>query len=641
MFSVLCENVRYCKEQKILAEQKTEILPFFEEYLATLKRVDELETSLRVRRDWQTWCSALEERATFFHGEYRRMSARIHEVLGTFTEENPELTEADWTQLVESMRVFYASDAHDLALVNETAQAVLKHYTKTDNVEAIVQAYLCLAYANLEYSRIVQSGYAEKSVYYYRKVADKWPNYGHIESTAVHQAIVVSLINLSMTTVCLNNNSVEDGYHYWECMCKLQASPDFVRLREQEPNIAQLLDIYVDRYRSDAFAVAMTNRQPFDPALYQKLMQMTEEVYAAQETPEEWTVGLFNALISECDFAHERHEMTADACWRKIHDFYYATRDQVPDSQVDVISYYQTCLLSLVGYLNESSMPLEEKRRYFHGYQQDIRRFIAEYDKCSSDEYTLNSSLTELAFDPDMYKLFSSREEKIDFIFRLIIVRHCTTFLHSLMVSAFAELILGGIIGYAPELLIGYHDLKDTAQVRAAKEQLMQFIREAAMMHDVGKNAMLTIIETQYRPLTDTEFSIIREHPTKGAEFLSIDPDLATYKDITHGHHKFYNGKGGYPADFDNTASPERIMIDIITLSDCMDAATDCYGRSYHQAKTVDQVLEEFRADAGVRYNPDIVALILQHDDLRTRMREIAGSRRLKVYYDIYKKYFM
>ena len=46
-FLCLCENVRYCKEQKNLAEQKTEILPFFEEYLATLKRVDELETSLR------------------------------------------------------------------------------------------------------------------------------------------------------------------------------------------------------------------------------------------------------------------------------------------------------------------------------------------------------------------------------------------------------------------------------------------------------------------------------------------------------------------------------------------------------------------------------------------------------------------
>ena len=38
---------------------------------------------------------------------------------------------------------------------------------------------------------------------YYQKVADLWPRYGEIDSTIVHQAIVVSLINLEMTSVCL------------------------------------------------------------------------------------------------------------------------------------------------------------------------------------------------------------------------------------------------------------------------------------------------------------------------------------------------------------------------------------------------------------------------------------------------------
>lgn len=36
---------------------------------------------------------------------------------------------------------------------------------------------------------------------YYQKVADLWPRYGEIDSTIVHQAIVVSLINLEMTCV--------------------------------------------------------------------------------------------------------------------------------------------------------------------------------------------------------------------------------------------------------------------------------------------------------------------------------------------------------------------------------------------------------------------------------------------------------
>ena len=96
---------------------------------------------------------------------------------------------------------------------------------------------------------------------------------------------------------------------------------------------------------------------------------------------------------------------------------------------------------------------------------------------------------------------------------------------------------------------------------------------------------MLAIIETQHRPLTDEEFGIIRSHPNRGGQYLSIDEDLARYVDIARGHHKFYNGKGGYPNDFDNTASPERFMIDIITVCDCLDAATDQYGRNYHQAR--------------------------------------------------------
>lgn len=269
------------------------------------------------------------------------------------------------------------------------------------------------------------------------------------------------------------------------------------------------------------------------------------------------------------------------------------------------------------------------------------RAFITDYNKRSCDAYTLNSALEQLAFLPQSYKLFDTPEEKIDFMFRMVIVRHCTTFLHSQMVSTFAQTILAAILDHAPEILVGYRDFKTADDVRAHRAALLQFIEDAALLHDVGKNAMLTIIETQHRPLSDDEFAIIRNHPSKGAEYLSIDPDLARFKDITNGHHKFYNGKGGYPADFDNTASPERILIDIITLCDCLDAATDCYGRNYHQAKTVRQVLAEFERDSGVRYNPDIVRFLCDSPELDEQLQTIAGEKRLEIYYQTYQKYFM
>ena len=52
------------------------------------------------------------------------------------------------------------------------------------------------------------------------------------------------------------------------------------------------------------------------------------------------------------------------------------------------------------------------------------------------------------------------------------------------------------------------------------------------------------------------------------------DEVFEPYIDVILGHHKTYDGKGGYPADFDNTASSKRILIDLITIADCTDAAT-------------------------------------------------------------------
>ena len=107
----------------------------------------------------------------------------------------------------------------------------------------------------------------------------------------------------------------------------------------------------------------------------------------------------------------------------------------------------------------ETTMPMEDKKRYFREYQQDIRNFIADYDARTGHSNTLNNALEELAFFPNAYALFDTAEEKIDYIFRLVVARHCTAFLHSLMVSAFAEAILSAIIDKEPALMVGYHGM--------------------------------------------------------------------------------------------------------------------------------------------------------------------------------------
>ena len=111
-----------------------------------------------------------------------------------------------------------------------------------------------------------------------------------------------------MTCVCLGTYPPEKGYQCWQAMRQIQASPAFERLREKEEGVANLLDLYVARYETDAFAVAVTPKKPFDPALREELIAMTE-----------------------------RGQMTNYECWKIIHDFYMQTHATMNQEEIDVI----------------------------------------------------------------------------------------------------------------------------------------------------------------------------------------------------------------------------------------------------------------------------------------------------------------
>ena len=110
--------------------------------------------------------------------------------------------------------------------------------------------------------------------------------------------------------------------------------------------------------------------------------------------------------------------------------------------------------------------------------------------------------------------------------------------------------------------------------------------------------------------------------------YVALDPLFEKYKDVAMGHHKWYNGKGGYPKSFDNTKSPWRPMIDLITICDCIDAATDYLDRNYRVPKTLQQVLSEFEEDAGTRYNPDMIKFLLEDKTLFNRLNSIIINER-------------
>lgn len=290
-------------------------------------------------------------------------------------------------------------------------------------------------------------------------------------------------------------------------------------------------------------------------------------------------------------------------------------------------------------YLNDlADVPFRRKRAAVKQMYEDIITiYHHRLDQQMDNSYVKYLNL--FATYPRAIK-YLKEEERIRYLNELNVATQVTTYARSVNVAMIARELMEGILKYRPELLKGALGKIRRGKVFLDSKKCLDFIYEAAFYHDIGKNGIISTVTNDYRPLTDEEYAIIKTHPALGAELLKIAPSLyEKYHDTTLGHHKWYNGKGGYPEDFDNTKSPKRILIDIITLSDCMQAATERVGRNYKEGKTFDMVMEEFRKGAGTKYNPDLVKFIDAHDDVARDLAVLINDAWVDIYFNIYSKF--
>ena len=194
------------------------------------------------------------------------------------------------------------------------------------------------------------------------------------------------------------------------------------------------------------------------------------------------------------------------------------------------------------------------KKKYIRTFCEDIiRMFRHRKNQQNSTQY--NQTLEYVSTYPRLIKYLSD-EERIGFVMELNVATQVTSYAHSTHVARLAEAMMKAIIRHRRELLVGKLGINSKWQVRLHQRQLIHFITQAALWHDVGKNSIVSVVNNDYRQLCDEERRIIRMHPRMGLKYLKISQKLKYYHDTTLGHHKWYNGKGGYPSDFDK---PSRL----------------------------------------------------------------------------------
>ena len=131
----------------------------------------------------------------------------------------------------------------------------------------------------------------------------------------------------------------------------------------------------------------------------------------------------------------------------------------------------------------------------------------------------------------------------------------------------------------------------------------------AAPMHDVGKIGIEDRIILKPGKLDAEEWAIMQTHCKIGAEIIGDDSSelLKMAKIVAMTHHERWDGTG-YPKGLKAEEIPR--IGRIIAIADVFDALTS--KRSYKQAWSVEDAIEQIKKDAGKHFDPYLVSLFIE-----------------------------
>lgn len=142
----------------------------------------------------------------------------------------------------------------------------------------------------------------------------------------------------------------------------------------------------------------------------------------------------------------------------------------------------------------------------------------------------------------------------------------------------------------------------DLAREMGIGEPDLTYIRRGALLHDIGKMGIPDSILLKPGPLSESEWSIMRQHPRYAYELLEPITHLKPALDIPYCHHERWDGSG-YPRGLRRDTIP--VTARIFAVADVWDALTS--DRPYRPAWGPEQALTFLRDQSGAQFDPDVV----------------------------------
>ncbi len=156
---------------------------------------------------------------------------------------------------------------------------------------------------------------------------------------------------------------------------------------------------------------------------------------------------------------------------------------------------------------------------------------------------------------------------------------------HAKRVAVYAEFV-------GKKLNLGEDDLVD--------------LKQAALLHDIGKLAVPDHIIKKPGRLTPDEYAIIKTHPVVGARILEKSGIFAHISKAVLHHHERWDG-AGYPGGLRGENIP--LFSRIIAVADSFDAMTS--DRPYRRALSWEEARKRLLRGAGSQWDPQVVDVFI------------------------------
>jgi len=145
------------------------------------------------------------------------------------------------------------------------------------------------------------------------------------------------------------------------------------------------------------------------------------------------------------------------------------------------------------------------------------------------------------------------------------------------------------------------------ARAMELRPEEVRKVRLSALLHDVGKIGIDDRILRKPTALTDEEFEVMKQHPSKGAAIMSAIPQLSDVVPGMKHHHEKWEG-GGYPDGLKGEDIP--LLARIVSVADTFDAMTTT--RPYQKAMEISYVVGRIQSLAGTRFDKRITDVLLK-----------------------------